>query len=152
MVVFVAASAPGASACTIVTEHLVAPTLTASPPAYSSPAFDNTVTYFVFGIPVGLPYSLSAVAPQQPACPIVNPCLFLPDFNIVWYQQGSGMFDEQVANHNQAGDQVGIIPLNADFGVVYMRYGPDFSLGELVFGDGKAEGALFQLKLGTGCP
>jgi hypothetical protein len=116
--------APSASAACLLNHQdwLLVPTLSPQPPAFSSPTLNRVTVYFYDGIIPGVSFELRSVAP-----PVCAGGACSPDFNVIFQKHGSGFFADQVGpTFNTPGPDSGVVPLGAQWALIWMRYGPDF--------------------------
>lgn len=131
--------------CSTQSGNLFVPVLTEGPPPFSNPSLMQGVTVWKIGASghTNDGFVLSAVAGSSTVrtCPLAQ-CVEFPDFNVAWYASG----DNYITHYDNPGTDVGKVPQNAEYALVYMRYGPDPGNGDGPFP--WSTGASFDLYLG----
>lgn len=133
------AAAPVQACNSTTTGTVTVPTFGSSPPPVSHSSVEINAVY-VTAFLAGTDYELVAVGGTS-SVSIGSNGAVVPDFNVAWYRDNNGQ-GSLIANHNQPGNQEGLVPSAADYGVVYMRYGPD------LLNDSSLLGADFRLSSG----
>jgi hypothetical protein len=143
VVLLIGSSASGTMEAACLTSYqgeIFVPTLVASPPpASTTSSAQGVIAHHVSTV---LPQTAFRLGPHpDTAVSTVTTMITLPDFNVAWYSGGTP-FGTNVGHYAANGPESGTVPANANYAVVYMRYGPDLGTS-----DGSL-GAVFVLEMG----